>query len=385
MGGNHDGGDHSGPQGSACYELGVRNYGSTDADMKFKCGDGSNARGMHDMHNIMEQRLDETETQAAERMMDECCQVNCHQLMKNEELTCPAGTVGREKSDMHSPAKLGRTNETIVEECCDMTCKGFFMNDDDFTENPNKLDWTKKCNDNCEDEWCKSQSCSGDGCMSGNMGMPECCEYPDDFLSPCNDWHGANNCPSGTIIMDKCNDCPYADDKWTTDTVASADTCCMQTCDLAMEAAGEKCPAGTTMEGWRNPDKLADWEKVEGDDSLSGKCCTKSCGPQMKKRGKTCPDDEEPRSEHDGHWSIEMDDDDDEMVAQCCRKPPVKCEDLTCPEGQEMQMHCDQSTKPQPAPPAEGMPAPPAQMCYPSECCQKPHEEHVPHDDDDDD
>merc|ERR1719272_2028530 len=115
MGGNHDGGDHSGPQGSTCYELGVRNYGSTDADMKFKCGDGSNARGMHDMHNIMEQRLDETETQAAERMMDECCQVmppTCYELGyrnfgsidddDDESIECGDGSNARGMHDMHS-------------------------------------------------------------------------------------------------------------------------------------------------------------------------------------------------------------------------------------------------------------------------------------------
>lgn len=60
------------------------------------------------------------------------------------------------------------------------------------------------------------------------------------------------------------------------------------------------------------------------------------------------------------HWDDRMNDDDDEMMRQCCRKE-TPCAAIQCPEGLEIQDWCKQRSA--------------SEMCYESDCCHRGDED----------
>ena len=62
----------------------------------------------------------------------------------------------------------------------------------------NRIDWSKTCQPDSEDEW---SGCDSGGCKIQPEG---CCGYASDWVNPCNDWYYENSCPAGNVVKNQC-------------------------------------------------------------------------------------------------------------------------------------------------------------------------------------
>ena len=208
-------------------------------------------------------------------------QVNCHIAMSNQNLTCPEGTMRRDKEDWHNPFGSDWSNvegDRMKEECCIRNC---------------------------------DMAMTDLQCPAGTKQRSK------------DDWHLVSwNIESADEIKDQC---------------------CRTNCHIAMSNQDLTCPEGTMRrdkEDWHNPFG-SDWSNVEAD-KMKEECCMKNCFTEMAANGFTCDGDLVVRHKFDFHSSNELTHDssgwdENRYKSECCEEKKcwsaLEAKDLTCEAG----------------------------------------------------